>query len=62
MKTKYIILAVFNGITKEFKYTVDKKAEAINDFKNMRLRADRIRMFSIDSEDDTIWYDIGKNY
>lgn len=61
MKTKYIIMAVFGGITKQFEFPVEQKAEAIAWYKNIKLRADRARMFSIDSEDDSIWYDIGKS-
>ena len=60
MKTKYIIMAVFNGVTKQFEFPLEKQAEAISWYKNIKLRADRVRMFSIDSDDPTMWYDFGK--
>ena len=62
MKAKYIVLFVMNGVTKEITYSVDQKAEAIASFKNIRMRADRAKLFSIDSEDNDIWYDLSNNY
>lgn len=62
MKVKYKILAVINGITKEYNFRLEEKDEAISTFKDIKKRADRCVMFSIDSEDPDIWYNIGKNY
>lgn len=62
MNKKYIVMAVFDGITKEFYFTVEEKAEAIACYKNVRMRADRAKFFSIDSEDDDIWYDLSNKY
>lgn len=62
MKTKYIVMAVFNGVTKQFDYPVSEKEEAIACYKNVRMRADRCKFFSIDSEDDEIWYDLSERY
>ena len=62
MKKKYIIMAVFNGVTKEFSFPVTEKAEAIACYKNIRMRADRCKFFSIDSEDNDIWYDLSNKY
>ena len=56
-RTKYIIMAVFNGVTKEFRFTVEQKEEAKATYKNILLRADRAKVYSIDSEDEDIWYD-----
>lgn len=61
-KAKYILLFVSNGITNQIEFSAHEKAEAIAAFKNVRMRADKVKLFSIDSEDDEIWYDIGKNY
>lgn len=63
-KVKYLVMFVSNGITKEFKFSKDQKAEAIAAFKNIRMRAgtQRIKLFSIDSDDEDIWYDLSKNY
>lgn len=62
MKVKYIILAVFDGITKQFEFDKSMKAEAIAAYKNIRMRADRAKLISIDSDDDTIWYDLSNKY
>lgn len=62
MKVKYVIIVVIDGKTTQFEYPVEDKAQAICDFKNIRLRADRIRLFSIDSEDEEIWYDLSNKY
>ena len=62
MKVKYKILAVFNGVSNEFNYPVEKKTEAISDYKNIKMRADRCKLFSIDSEDDELWYDLSNKY
>lgn len=62
MKKKYIILAVFNGVTNEFSFSVTEKAEAIACYKNIRMRADRAKFYSIDSEDNDIWYDLSDKY
>ena len=56
--TKYIILAVVNGVTKEFKFKREEKAEAIATFKNIRMRADRCKMFAIDADFNDLWYDV----
>ena len=61
-RTKYIILAVVNGVTKQFEYTVSQKAEAIATYQNIRMRADRVKLFSIDTEDSEIWYDLSMKY
>lgn len=62
MEVKYKIMEVFNGITKEFNFPKNKKAEAIAAYKNIRMRADRCRFFSIDSDDNDIWYDLSDKY
>lgn len=62
MKVKYKIIAVFKGITKEFNFRLCEKKEAIAAYKNIRLRAERCKFFSIDSEDDEIWYDLSNKY
>lgn len=62
MKAKYIILAVFGGVTNQFEFTRDQKAEAVATFKNVRMRADRAKLFSIDSEDEDVWYDLSFKY
>lgn len=64
MKVKYIIMFVKKGITQEFKFPAGQKEEAIRVFQKIRSFDDvqRIRLFSIDSEDEEIWYDLGKNY
>ena len=62
MKDKYIILFVIGGATNEMRFPKERKAEAIAAFKNIRLRADRIKLSSIDSEDPEIWYDLSKKY
>ena len=62
MKTKYIVLMVIEGKTNQFKYSKEQKAEAICAYKNLRLRADRVKLFSIDSEDEDIWYDLSNKY
>lgn len=62
MKKKYVIMAVFNGVTKEFSFPKEQKEEAIATYKNIRMRADRAKFFSIDSEDEDIWYDLSNKY
>lgn len=62
MKKKYIILAVFDGVINEFSFPKEQKEEAIAAYKNIRMRADRVRFLSIDSEDDDIWYDLTDKY
>lgn len=62
MKVKYKIIAVFDGITNEFDFPLSEKEEAIAAYKNIKLRADRCIFFSIDSEDDDIWYDLSNKY
>lgn len=63
MKTKYLIIARFNGgIENEYRFTKEEKAEAIATFKNIRMRAAYIKLFSIDSEDEDIWYDLSNKY
>lgn len=62
MKKKYIILACVNGCTKEFDFTVDKKAEAISCYKEIKVKAERAKFFSIDSEDEDMWYDLSNKY
>ena len=62
MKVKYIVLCVFDGVTKQFEFPVSQKAEAISAFKNVSLRADRAKLFSIDSEDESIWYDLSNSF
>lgn len=62
MKVKYKIIAVFEGVTKEFNFPKEQKQEAIAHFKNIRMRADRAKLYSIDSEDEEIWYDLSDKY
>ena len=59
MNTKYILIFTANGISKELKYKANQKEQAISDFKNLNRRLDYVRLFSIDSEDESIWYDLG---
>ena len=61
-KVKYKIIANFHGITNEFNFNVNEKSEAIACFKNVRMRADKTKFFSIDSEDNEIWYDLTNKY
>lgn len=64
MKAKYIVMFVIDGATKQIEFSKEQKAEAVAAYKNIRMRAgiDRIRLFSIDSEDDEIWYDLSNKY
>ena len=61
MRPKYIVLFVMNGITRQVEFDRGQKHEAIEYFKQIRKSADRARLFSIDSEDEEIWYDLSKN-
>ena len=56
-EVKYIILAVINGVTKQFEFTREKKNEAIAHFKNIRMRADRCKFFTVDNDFNDLWYD-----
>lgn len=58
----YKIIAVFNGITKEFNFRKDEKEEAIAMYKNIGLRADRCKLIYIDREYEEKWYDISTKY
>lgn len=60
MKPKYILMFVASGVTKQIEYARDQKAEAVAALKNIGMRSNvsRIRLFSIDSEDGEIWYDL----
>lgn len=58
MTVKYVVVAVIDGATKEFRFPRGEKAEAVALFKDVLLRADRARLFSIDSDDPEIWYDL----
>lgn len=62
MKVKYIVMFVMNGVTKQIDYSKEQKMEAVAAFKNIKLRADRTKFFSIDSDDNDIWYDLSNNY
>lgn len=62
---KYVIL-LWNGskLVNRFIYRVDEKADAIALFKNLVLRYGErdVMAFSIDSEDDTITYDLTEKW
>ena len=58
----YKIIAVFNGITKEFNFRKYEKDEAIAMYKNIQLRADRCKLIYIDREYEETWYDISTKY
>lgn len=62
MKTKYIVIFVSNGITNQVEYDKTQKSEAIAAYKNIRMRADRAKLVSIDSEDEDIWYDLSNKF
>lgn len=62
MKPKYILLFVTSGITKQVEYPVSMKEQAIADYRNVRMRVDRAKLFSIDSDDSDIWYDLSNKY
>ena len=62
MKVKYIVIFVVDGITKQVEYNKAQKAEAVSAYKNIRMRADRAKLFSIDSEDEDIWYDLSNKF
>ena len=61
-KTKYIVLGVNSGVTVSFEYMKDQKAEAVACFRNIRFRSERAKLFSIDSDDEEIWYDLSGKY
>ena len=58
----YKIIAVFNGITKEFNFSKYEKEEAIAMYKNISFRADRCKLIYIDREYEEKWYDISTKY
>lgn len=62
MKPKYILMFVMDGLTHEQRFPLKKKEEAVMKFKLLLDDPDcwRVKLFSIDSEDDELWYDIGK--
>ena len=60
MNSKYILLYRCNGVSKQIEYPKDKKEQAVNDYKNLTRRLDFVKLFSIDSDDPEIWYDLGK--
>lgn len=64
MKVKYTVMFVSDGITKQIEFPKDQKAEAIAAYKNIKVRAgtQRIKLFSIDEDDDEIWYDLSLKY
>lgn len=62
MKLKYIILAVINGVTKEFRFNPDEKENAVSAFKNIRMRSDRCKFFAIDVDDDDYWFNLTDKY
>ena len=62
MKLDYIILAVVNGVTKEFKFSSEEKENAVSTFKNIRMRAERCKFFAVDVDDNDYWFDITNKY
>lgn len=62
MKRKYIIMYVINGASMQKEFSREQKEEAIEAFKRIKARASRSWFYSIDSEDDTIWYDWTQRY
>lgn len=62
MKAKYIIAFVMDGITRQFDFGKEQKDEAIRAYQNIKGISDRAKFWSIDSEDEDIWYDLSGNY
>lgn len=62
MKVKYVVLFVVNGRHNHVEFARGQKAEAIAAYKNIRMRADWIKLLSIDSDDSDIVYDLSNNY
>ena len=60
MKAKYILMWVCNYTHRQVEYTKEEKQQAIDDFKSLIGRVKCLRLFSIDSDDPDIWYDLGK--
>lgn len=62
-KVKYIVMAVINGTSKEWRFEgVEEKQNAIEKFKSLKGEASKRWLYSVDAEDETIWYNIGKHY
>ena len=60
--TKYIVMYVLYGVTRQAKFTKERKADAIKFFREKKSSCERAVLFSIDSDDPEIWYDLSKNY
>ena len=60
MKAKYILMFVCNGVTRQIEYTREEKEQAIEDYKGLIGRVLNPKLFSIDSDDPDIWYDLGE--
>ena len=62
MKIKYFVTCTEACKLIRFDFARDQKAEAIACFKNLALRRKDAEIFSIDSEDPEITYNLTKNY
>lgn len=61
---KYIVLYREDGIGKELRYPRGDagKAEAIAIYRHARKKFGWAKLFSIDSDDSEIWYDLSNKY
>lgn len=61
---KYIVFYREDGIGKELRYPRGDagKAEAIAAYREVKTRGEWARLFSIDSDDPEIWYDLSNKY
>lgn len=62
MKIKYFVTCTENCQLVRFDFPKEEKAEAIACFKNLSLRRRDAEIFSVDSEDPEIAYNLTKNY
>lgn len=61
---KYIVLYRVNGISKELRFPRGGagKADAIAAYREVKTHGEWAKLFSIDSDDSEIWYDLSNKY
>lgn len=62
MKIKYFVTFTENCQLVRFDFKKEEKAEAIACFKNLSLRRRDVEIFSVDSEDPEVTYNLTRNY
>lgn len=62
MKIKYFVTCTENCKLVRFDFSKEEKSEAIVCFKNLSLMRRDAEIFSVDSEDSEITYNLTRNY